>query len=249
MRCFVSPDDWQPGEMELPRDEVHHLHTVLRVKAGAPVLAFDGRGRTAECEIIEIDKRRARLRVLQQHTHPKPSPEFILLQGLPREQKMDLLIQKATELGVHRIRPVQADHAVARVREGNEEAKRERWQRIALNAAKQCGAVWLPEVEPIQPLLTCLTEMQRVDLLLICSLEPDAQPLRTVMQSAREAQPATVAFLVGPEGDFSARERAAARNAGGRAVSLGDSILRTETASLFVLSVLSYELSSGANGF
>lgn len=248
MRCFVPPDDWQTSEMELSRDEVHHLHTVLRAKAGAPVFAFDGHGRTAECEVVEIDRRRARLRVLQQHIHPKPSPEFILLQGLPREQKMDLLIQKATELGVHRIRPVQTDHAVARIREGNEESKRARWQRIALNAAKQCGAVWLPEVDPIQPLLTCLTEMQRVDLLLVCSLEPDTQPLRAVMQSARETQPATVAFLVGPEGDFSARERAAARNAGGRAVSLGDSILRTETTSLFVLSVLSYELSPGANG-
>lgn len=243
MRSFIPPVDWHADEMSLPPEEVHHLHTVLRARIGGPIVAFDGRGRSADCEIIALDRRHARLRVIQQHVQPKPSPEFILLQGLPREQKMDLLIQKATELGVHRIRPVQTDHAVVRVREDNEESKRERWQRIALNAAKQCGTSWLPEVEPVQPLLTCLTEMPHVDLLLVCSLEPDAKPLRTVMQAARETRPASVAFLVGPEGDFSARERAAARNAGGRAVRLGDSILRSETAALFVLSVLSYELS------
>jgi 16S rRNA (uracil1498-N3)-methyltransferase len=242
MRCYVPPGDWHATELALPRDEVHHLHTVMRAKLGGHVTAFDGQGRSADCEIIELHRREARLRVLQQHVQARPSPELILLQGLPREQKMDLLIQKATELGIHRIRPVQTDHAVVRVREDIEAAKRERWQRIALNAAKQCGTDWLPEVEPVQPLLDCLTLMPRVDLLLVCSLEPDAVPLRSVLQAARDQRPASVAVLVGPEGDFSARERAAARNAGGRAVRLGDTILRSETASLFVLSVLTYEL-------
>lgn len=245
MRCYIPPADWNPDELILPEEEVHHLHTVLRVKVGGFVVAFDGQGRAAECEVLELDRRRARLRVIQHHVQPRPSPEIILLQGVPREQKMDLLIQKATELGVHRIRPVQTDHAVVRIREGNEEAKQERWQRIALNAAKQCRTLWVPEVTPIQPLLTCLTTMPRVDLLLHCSLEPDAQPLRTAMEAARQTRPSSVALLVGPEGDFSARERASARNAGGRAVRLGDAILRTETASLFVLSVLNYELSGG----
>lgn len=246
MRCYVPPADWRADELLLPAEEVHHLHTVMRERVGAPVTAFDGAGRSAECEIVELDRRHARLRVVQQHVQPRPTPEFILLQGIPREQKMDLLIQKATELGALRIQPVQTDHAVVRLREDNEDAKRERWQRIALNAAKQCGTNWVPVVEPVRPLLACLTEMPRVDLLLVCSLEPDAQPLRAVMQAAREARPATVAILVGPEGDFSARERAAARNAGARAVRLGDSILRSETAAIFVLSVLSYEL-AGAN--
>lgn len=248
MRCFVPPESWQPHELSLTPEEVHHLHTVMRVRLGATVVAFDGRGRSAECEIVELDRRHARLRVIQQHEQPRSKPEFILLQGLPREQKMDFLIQKATELGVHRIRPVQTDHAVVRLREEQEEAKRERWQRIALNAAKQCGTTWIPEIAPVQPLLACLTDMPRVDLLLVCSLEPDAQPLRTALQTARENAPSSVAVLVGPEGDFSARERAAARNAAGRAVKLGDSILRSETAAIFVLSVLTYELTSGGPG-
>lgn len=249
MRCYVPPASWHAHELDLPPEEVHHLHTVMRARMGEPVVAFDGCGRSADCEILELDRRHARLRVIQQREQPHPKPEFILLQGLPREQKMDFLIQKATELGVHRIRPVQTDHAVVRLREDLEAPKRERWQRIALNAAKQCGTPWIPEIEPVQPLLACLTDMPRVDVLIVCSLEPDAQPLRAVLQSARESAPASVAILVGPEGDFSARERAAARNAGGRAVRLGDSILRSETAAIFVLSVLTYELASGSPGF
>jgi 16S rRNA (uracil1498-N3)-methyltransferase len=241
MRCYVPPEHWQTGELILPPDETHHLRTVMRERVGASVVAFDGAGRFADCEIVEIDRRSARLRVIQQHAQPRPVPEFILVQGLPREQKMDLLIQKATELGALSIRPVLTDHSVVRVREEIEESKRERWQRIALNAAKQCGANWAPVVEPVRPLLACLAEMPRADLLLICSLEPDAKPLREVLQAARDVRPQSIAALVGPEGDFSARERAAARNAGGRAVRLSDSILRSETAALFVLSVLNYE--------
>ncbi|MCO5044991.1 MAG: 16S rRNA (uracil(1498)-N(3))-methyltransferase [Verrucomicrobia bacterium] len=246
MRCYIPPADWRSDELLLPAEEAHHIRTVLRARVGSAIVAFDGCGRSADCEIVELDRHLARARILQQYQRPKSSPEVTLLQGIPREQKMDILIQKATELGVHRIRPVQTDHAVARVHEGNEDAKRERWQRIALNAAKQCGTAWLPEVEAAQPLLTCLTEMPRVDLLLVCSLEPDAQPLKSVLRAAREARPASVAILVGPEGDFSARERSAARNAGGRAVSLGQRTLRTETASLFILSVLDYEFSDPA---
>ena len=245
MRCYVPPPAWDPHELLLPGDEVHHLHTVLRAKLGGAVVAFDGQGRSADCEIVELDKHHARLRVIQQHVQHRPAPELILIQGLPREQKMDLLLQKATELGVRRIRPVQTDHAVVRVREDNEESKRDRWQRIALNAAKQCGTDWVPYVEPVQPLLACLAGMPRVDLLLHCSLEPDAAPLRDVLHGARDSRPATVAVMVGPEGDFSVRERAAARNAGARAVTLGSSVLRSETAALYVLSVLSYELAGG----
>lgn len=241
MRCYVPPENWRSDELFLPLDEVHHLHTVLRARPGQEVTAFDGAGRSALCRIADLDRRRARLEVLQQYQHPRPVPELILMQGMPREQKMDFLIQKATELGAFRIQPVQTDHGVVRLREDNEEAKRARWQRIALNAAKQCGAAWVPAVEPVCPLPVCLSQMAKVDLLLLGSLEPDARPLREVLQAARQNVPARIAVLIGPEGDFSARERAAARNAGARAVRFSDLVLRSETAALFVLSVLRYE--------
>lgn len=246
MRCYVEPAAWRADEMVLAEDEAHHLRTVLRGRIGAHLTLFDGRGRSAEVELVAVDRHGARLRVLQQHTRPPPAVELVVLQGLPREQKMDLIVQKATELGASRILPVATDHAVVRLREDNEAAKRGRWQKIALNAAKQCGSDWIPEVAPVQDLLACLGAMPRPDLFLLCSLDPDAVPLREALAAARGAAPRTIAVLVGPEGDFSARERAAARNAGARPVSLGLSILRSETAALYVLSILNYEFAAGA---
>jgi len=248
MRCYVEPAAWRADQMELADEEVHHLHTVMRARVGFRVTLFDGRGRSAEAEILQIERHHARLRVLQQHDQPVPAVELVLIQGIPREQKMDLVVQKATELGVTRILPVQTDHAVMRLRADNEAAKRERWQKIALNAAKQCGSDWLPDVAPVQDLAACLSTMPRVDLFLVCSLEADARPLREIIEQARGAQPRSLAVLVGPEGDLSARERAAARNAGARSASLGSSVLRSETAALYVLSVLTYEFRSGPAG-
>lgn len=241
MRCYVDPASWRADEMDLAETEVHHLHTVLRARVGSRIALFDGRGRSAEAEILQIDRHAARLRVLQQQVQPPPAVEIALIQGVPREQKMDLVIQKATELGITRILPVQTDYAVMRVRSDNEVSKRERWQKIALNAAKQCGGAWLPEIAPVQGLADCLSTMPAVDLLVVCSLEPDARPLRDIVAQAKPTQPRSLAVIVGPEGDLSADERAAARNAGARSASLGSSVLRSETAALYVLSVLTYE--------
>lgn len=239
MRCYVPPDQWQAGEMELAGDEAHHLRSVLRGQPGMPVEVFDGAGRVAECEVASIDRHLARVRVMQQRLMPRPALELTLVLGLPREQKLDLLIQKATELGVSRILPVRADHAVMQVREDREDAKLERWQRIALNAAKQCKSAWLPALAAPDDLAVVLAALPRQDVAILCSLEADARPVREVL-SAATLPVRTAVALVGPEGDFSARERAAARNAGARPVSLGHLTLRSETAALYALSVLDY---------
>lgn len=241
MRCFVEPENWSAAEVELAGEEAHHLRTVLRGRVGQPVGLFDGRGRTAEAEVVALDRHTARVRVMQQAAEPRAPLELILIQGVPREQKMDLVVQKATELGVVRIVPVRADHAVMQVRSDNEDSKRERWQRIALNAAKQCGTAWLPEIGPVQDLEAALTALPASVVSLLCSLDPDARSLRETVVALRAVQPGALALVVGPEGDFSSRERAVARNAGARPVSLGARTLRSETAALYALSVLSYE--------
>ena len=241
MRCFIEPQHWSTAEVELADEEAHHLRTVMRARVGQTVGVFDGQGRTAEAEVISLERHTARVRVLQQNLEARSALELVLILGVPREQKMDLVVQKATELGVARILPVRADHAVMQVRSDNEDSKRERWNRIALNAAKQCGAAWLPTIAPAEDLETCLTTLAGPAALLLCSLDPDALPLRSTLQSIRAAAPRAVAVLVGPEGDFSARERAVARNAGARPVSLGPRTLRSETAALYALSVLTYE--------
>lgn len=241
MRCFIPSSEWSSERLIARDDEAHHLIDVLRVKPGQPVEAFDGHGRCASAEIDMIQKRRVEMRVLQQREQPRPPVQITLIQAVPREQKMDIVIQKAVELGVSAIAPVITRHSLVRLDKGGGEAKQVRWDRIAINAAKQCGSVWLPEFSPVQSLEDYLKTMPRFDLLLSCSLEADAQPVKSVLRANRSQPLKSIAFLVGPEGDFNQEERAAVRNAGARAVTLGDLVLRSETAALFALSVLKYE--------
>lgn len=234
--------------MILSGEEAHHLLHVLKGKVDEQVMVMDGQGRQAVVKVIETSRKEARLLVERQMFQPLPSVELTLMQAVPREQKMDLIIQKATELGVRRIVPLITDQGVVRLKPGEDERKRDRWSRIALSAAKQSGCLWLPEIQPVHSLLDYLSVMPRLDLWMTCSLEPDALPLREVVASVRAAEPRSIGFLVGPEGDLTSRERAAARNAGARMVSLGNQVLRSETAALYVVSVLQYEFASAAEG-
>ncbi|HMO05678.1 MAG TPA: 16S rRNA (uracil(1498)-N(3))-methyltransferase [Kiritimatiellia bacterium] len=241
MRYFVDAERWSAEDVILSGEEAHHLLHVVRSEPGEQVTLMDGRGRQALARIAATTRKEAQLTILQQSNHPPPPVEITLIQALPREQKMDLILQKATELGVRHIVPVVSDQAVVRLKAGEDAGKRERWNKIVLSAAKQSGCWWMPEVHPVRPLLDYLAAMPRFDLLMTCSLDPDSLPLRQVIASSRAHRPRRVAFLVGPEGDLTARERAAARNAGARMVSLGDQVLRSETAALYVISVLQYE--------
>lgn len=247
MRYYMDAAKWSPEEMILAGEEAHHLLHVIRGKVDETIIVMDGQGRQAVVRIAEASRKEARLVVLRQITKPAPSVEITLIQAVPREQKMDMIVQKATELGVRHIVPVITDQGVVRLKPGEDAGKLERWNKIALSAAKQSGCMWLPVIHPVQPVMEYFANKPRFDLWMTCSLEPDTLPLREVIESAKAQNPKSIAFLVGPEGDFTARERAAARNAGTRMVSLGNQVLRSETAALYVVSVLQYEFSVFSN--
>jgi 16S rRNA (uracil1498-N3)-methyltransferase len=240
MRCYAEPAAWTSDVIELGTEEAHYLRDVLRAKPGQVLRIFDGQGREADAELVEVLRRGARVRVLQQRYVPPPSTALVLVQALPREQKMDLIVQKATELGAARILPVISERSLVRLSEHDLAAKRERWERIALNAAKQCGSCWIPEIRKPAPLHDRICDMERPGLFLLASLLPDAEPLREVLHRALATRPPSVAVLIGPEGDFTAGESAAARNAGAVGVRLGPLTLRSETAALFAMSVVRY---------
>ena len=152
LRCYVAPDDWQGTALTVVKTEAHHLVNVLRAHAGERVEVFDGAGRTGVAQLITIGKHNAELKLLEQQTHPRPTPELILVQALPREATMDFIVQKAVELGVAAIFPVLAERCIVRLKPGQYAEKSARWQRIALNAARQSQAAWLMHIADVQTL-------------------------------------------------------------------------------------------------
>ena len=158
---------------------------------------------------------------------------------------MDLIVQKAVEIGAAEIAPILSDRTVVRLDDENGAAKQMKWQSIAIEAAKQCGQNWLPQVQTPQTLIQFFQNQQRFDLQLIGSLQSDAVHLKKILaqySAEHGSRPTSVLMLVGPEGDFTPAELSLARSQGCQPITLGPIVLRVETASIYCLSILSYEL-------
>jgi 16S rRNA (uracil1498-N3)-methyltransferase len=242
MRCYIAPEAWDPGRLVPGPDETHHLLHVLRVGEGDRLEVFDGRGRTADAEVTEATRSRLVLRAGATRNVARPRPAVVLVQALPKTQKMEWIIQKGTELGMLGLVPVVTHRVVTRPDERRGAKKRARWEAVAVGAARQCGSAWIPEIAPIQKLSDWVRAGALPECLLFGDLAPGAPPLRQVLRDLDAAPPAGMGFVIGPEGDFDADERAMLLEAGARPVSLGDRVLRVETAALFVLSAVRYEL-------
>ncbi|HEY5891607.1 MAG TPA: 16S rRNA (uracil(1498)-N(3))-methyltransferase [Chthoniobacterales bacterium] len=244
-RFHIPPTDWNPDALVLSPGESHHAIDVLRLGTGSRVVVFDGRGTEVTAEIIDTTKSGVRLKAQQTAKTPKLRCAITLGQAIPKGKNMDLIIQKATELGAAAIAPLLSERTVVSVDAGDAEKKRAKWQEAVVEAAKQCGQNWIPEVSIPQTPKAFFEQGNRYDLMLIASLQPDARHLKKVLAEV-EAEtgglPSSVLILVGPEGDFTPAEMALAKSHGCRPITLGPIVLRTETASLYCLSVLGYEL-------
>ncbi|HEX8312685.1 MAG TPA: RsmE family RNA methyltransferase, partial [Chthoniobacteraceae bacterium] len=163
-------------------------------------------------------------------------------QAIPKGKNMDLIVEKATELGAAAIAPLLSERTVVRYGEEEAAAKREKWQRVAIEAAKQCGQNWLPRLGKPASLKTFFGEAEQYDLMLIASLQAGAMPVKQVLAELAPGSVRKVLVLVGPEGDFTPAEINFAVGQGCRPVTLGPIILRTETAAIYCLSVLAHEL-------
>jgi 16S rRNA (uracil1498-N3)-methyltransferase len=244
-RCFVDPAEWRQPLVRLGVDESHHVADVLRAGVGDRVVVCDGAGGEALAELVSIGREGLAARVLDRSRQPEAAVMVTLIQAVPKAQKMDWIIQKATEIGVWCIVPVQTDRGVVKLEEDRAGQRAARWQRIAVEAAKQCRTAWIPKVHPPRPLAGALAGGAGVEVLLLGSLEADAVPLAACLAEVKRQRPRSVGLLIGPEGDFSPREVQAARAAGARPVSYGARVLRVETAALYGLCALAYEFGQG----
>ena len=248
-RVFCAPATAEPAELTLSADESHHLLAVNRARAGDTVVAFDGRGTEWICKLSSDRKNAAVLQVrFKQKIKPLPY-EITLGQALPKGQFMDAIVRKATEIGAARIAPLESERTQVHLDGDRSDKKIEKWQTAALEAAKQCGNAFLPEVLPVQNATAFMESARGYDLKLIASLQPGAKSLKAVLgafHAANGRAPKKVLWLIGPEGDFTPAELSASKTAGFEAITLGPLVLRCETAAIYALSVLSYELQAGS---
>lgn len=241
MRCFIDPADWTREIVELSREESSHAARVLRVREGSMVGIVNGCGGVGKASVVSADKRRVTVRIVERNTSAAPRPRVTLVQAVVREQKMDWIVQKATELGVSEILPVRTMNSIVQLGEERANVKVDRWTRIATEAIKQSGNPWLPVVAAPCRLDEYLAGRDAREPLLVGSLARGARPLRDVLRELSARAPESVAVLIGPEGDLTPAELDAALARGGLPVGFGPTVLRAETAAIFALSALRCE--------
>ena len=247
-RFFLAPESWDNASPVLCEGESHHALHVMRLRVGDRLIVFDGCGREAEAVIDSVIYGLARLQVGGVRYQSAPGAEIVLVQALPRGKNMDLIIQKAVELGAARVCPVLSERSVIRLDDKEANQKLERWRQVALEACKQSGQNWLPRIDEVRRLESFFSGVELPDWRLIGSLQPDARPIKRVLREFVERRgrlPGGVAVFIGPEGDFTPAELALAKANGCQPVTLGPIVLRTETAALYCLSVLAHELFMG----
>lgn len=245
LRAYCGPQTGSSVEIVLNADESHHLVVVNRARVGDPVVAFDGVGTEWDCDLAGNRRQAAVLKVRQQRPTRTLAHEMTLAQALPKGATMDDIVRHATELGARTIIPLESERSQVHLAADRSEKKLEKWRTTAIEAAKQCGNPFVPRIAPLQRTLDFIASADAYDLKLVASLHPGAQPLKAVLreyQSARSRLPRRVAWLIGPEGDFSAEEIRAAVDAGFAPVTLGPLVLRCDTAATYALSTLSHEL-------
>ena len=241
------------SQVRLSGEDAHHVAHVLRMRPGQSLQLCDGAGTDLLCRVAQVSTQQVLLEILERSVNQtEPLYTATLYQGLVKGDKMDLIIQKAVELGASRIVPVQCQRSVVRHKEQDLERKQNRWNRIAVEAAKQCGRGMLPSVGRTSTFMACLGEAAMSDLAVIPWEMAREQSIRTVLQAfaarlpdrqQKGERPAKLSFsiIIGPEGGLTETEVSHAAASGIHPVSLGRRILRTETAGPAVLAMLLYQ--------
>lgn len=241
--CYLEPEKWAQAEAALSADEARHLATVLRAERGKTLALIDGLGRRGKAEVLHAHGAHATVRILEQAAVEPLLPRRILVQAPARAQRMDWLLQKATELGCHEIWPMMTERAVVKIEPKEAEKKAARWQAIALAACKQSGNAWMPQIAPPRAFAACVAAAAGRPALYGC-LTPSAVPLKQVLQRFHDEDAKEVLVFTGPEGDFTPAEDAAMLAAGILPVTLGPTVLRVETAALYTLAAIAYAWSA-----
>lgn len=242
-RFFVEEPAMGENSITITGGDVNHIKNVLRMSVGDKICVINGQNnKEYYCEITAVGNDAVDTRICEiRESDQELGNEVVLFQGLPKSDKMELIIQKAVELGVHTIVPVSTDRTVVKLDAKKETNKRKRWMSISESAAKQSGRLRIPEVTPVVSYREALEMAKKMDVRLIpYELAEGMEKTRELMSSIQPGQ--SVAVFIGPEGGFESSEIEKAMEIGAWPITLGKRILRTETAGLVTLAMLVYNL-------
>lgn len=239
-RFFVEKEqiDREQKTIRIINNDVNHIRNVLRMKQGEKVLISDGEEEEYLCCVEQLSQEQILLHIddIRQSERELPS-RIYLFQGLPKSDKMELIIQKAVELGVYEIIPVETRRCVVKLDTKKQESKLRRWQGIAESAAKQSKRMIIPQIHPVMKYTQALQYAQSMDIRMIpYEMAEDMEHTRQYLSQIQPGQ--SIAVFIGPEGGFDREEIEEAMKYHTEPVTLGKRILRTETAGLTILSVL-----------
>lgn len=239
---FVTLAQVKEENIFVEGSDVNHMKNVLRMRIGEKVTVSDGNNIQYLCEVERYEETEAVLKILEeQRVDTELASKIYLFQGLPKQDKMELIVQKAVELGAYEVIPVATRRAVVKLDEKKAKKKVERWQQIAESAAKQAGRGYIPTVAPVKTFKEALAAAKSLDVVLVpYELAEGMKETKALISAIRPGQ--SVGIFIGPEGGFEKEEVEAAMEIGAKAITLGKRILRTETAGLTTLSVLMFHL-------
>ena len=244
-RFYLPPESCRKNSLRLDGREAHHALHVLRLKHGERVTVLDGAGGELLCAVENAAKDSLTLAVQEKKSTPAPPCPITLLVAVPKGKIIEGIIQKAVELGAQRIVPLLTERVVTQLDDDGAGSKREKWQNVAIEAIKQCGAAWLPTVAAPQTIAEFLGRGEKIELALVGSLQTQRRHPREWIQEFEQQHgrlPHSAGVWIGPEGDFTLAELQAIEAAGAKPITLGALTLRVETAAIYCLAFLSYEL-------
>ncbi|MCI8806190.1 MAG: 16S rRNA (uracil(1498)-N(3))-methyltransferase [Clostridiales bacterium] len=238
-KFFVDKNNIGEKNIEITGDDAKHISTVLRAKVDEEIIICDGYGTDYLCRLIGINKKQVLAEIIEKYENKnEPELKITLYQGLPKGDKMELVIQKCIEIGVDRIIPVITDNTVVKIGD-KAEKKNLRWNKIAEAAAKQCGRGKIPHVDKILSFKDAVETSKTLDGVIIPYENERKKNIREFVKSFRGK---SIGIFIGPEGGFSENEITLCMENNISSVSLGKRILRTETAGLVTSVILLYEL-------
>lgn len=241
---FVTPEQVKEKTIYIEGSDVNHMKNVLRMKIGEELQISDGNNKKYRCKIESMTEEEICAEILEElHADNELPSKIYLFQGLPKSDKMELIVQKAVELGVYEVIPVSTKRAVVKLDAKKAAKKVERWNSIAEGGAKQSGRNVIPNVKEVMTFKEAVQYAKELDVILVpYELAEGMEETKNIISGIEKGQ--SVGIFIGPEGGFETAEVEYAIENGAKAITLGKRILRTETAGLTTLSILMYHLES-----